>query len=447
MNEIIFWTGIWPAWYSRPIGTYQLAYWLRSHRIESQVIDFCQWHSVVELVELTKLFIGSKTKFIGVSTAFWSDNYVPINIKQAIDIIKIQYPHIQFVFGGARADNDAVKSLGLTLVGEAEDSLLKLIKGHNVSALFDITKLEHRFSEKDCIIDGEVLPIELGRGCIFKCKFCGHHNLGKPKHTYQRPMQLIEEEITYNYEKFNTTHYHFLDDTVNEDPDKVKNLSLVPTNTGVDIKWNGYLRLDLLSRYPDTIEQLAISGMKSCFFGVETFHPEASMKIGKGWNGKHAKEFLPKLYKEFWDCDINIWANFIVGLPNEPKNSIEETFNWCIDNHIGYYHFVPLSLYTHRTDSGSVSEFNKNYKNYGYSIDQNNNWVNQYMTQQDAVSICSDYNKKLIPYNKLSSWLLFNAVSCGIDIDQGRHLPANSTDRISFMKNILIPYKKKLRSL
>ena len=67
MNEIIFWTGIWPNWRSRPIGTYQLSHWLRMNNVESQVIDFCQWHSSEELVSLTTLFIGNKTKLIGIS--------------------------------------------------------------------------------------------------------------------------------------------------------------------------------------------------------------------------------------------------------------------------------------------------------------------------------------------------------------------------------------------
>ena len=150
MNDIIFWTGIWPQWYSRPIGTYQLAHWLRTHNVESQVIDFCQWHSSQELLLLTKLFIGKKTKFIGISTAFWSDNIVPKNILEAITTIRTEYPHIQFIFGGPRADNDAVRELGITIVGEGEDQLLQLIKGHNLSKKFDITSLDHRFSEKDC---------------------------------------------------------------------------------------------------------------------------------------------------------------------------------------------------------------------------------------------------------------------------------------------------------
>ena len=168
MNNIIFWTGIWPKWYSRPIGVYQLSYWLRKNGVESQIIDFCQWHSADDLVSLTEHFISKQTRFIGISTAFWSDNSVPNNILDAITEIKKRYPDIQFVFGGPRADNDMIRSLGITIVGEGENKLLHLIKGHNLSPLFDITTLEHRFSEKDCIVEGEVLPIELGRGCIFK---------------------------------------------------------------------------------------------------------------------------------------------------------------------------------------------------------------------------------------------------------------------------------------
>jgi hypothetical protein len=258
---------------------------------------------------------------------------------------------------------------------------------------------------------------------------------------------LIEEEIAYNYEKFKTTHYHFLDDTVNEDPDKVKNLSMIPKHTGVDIKWNGYLRLDLLSRYPDTPGQLKDSGMQSCFFGVETFHRESSRKIGKGWNGRAAKEFLPKLHKEIWKSDINIWANFIIGLPGESKDDIEETFKWCLENPIGSYRFVTLNLYKNRTDSGTVSEFNRNYQSYGYKLDDNNFWENNFMTQREADEIAKQYNTILTSHNKLSSWSLFDAVSSGIDLQHAKHLSPTAVNPKFFITNILIPYKDKLRNL
>lgn len=450
MNEIIFWTGIWPDWFTRPIGTYQLAHWLRMHNINCQVIDFCQWLSSEELIELTDPFITNKTKYIGISTTFWPTGIIPQNIKDAIDHIRKYNTSIKFIFGGAQQLTSEIKAISdIVITGEAENKLLNLIKGHNIgSSTFDITQLSHRFDQQDCIIEGEILPIELGRGCIFQCKFCGHHNLGKAKHTYQRCMHLVEDEIIYNYEKFKTVNYHFLDDTVNEDQDKVLNLSLLPKKTGVNISWTGYLRADLLWRYPDTPFQLKESGLQSCFFGIESFHPLASRSIGKGWSGKHAKEYLPKLYNDIWNKEIPIWNNFIVGLPHETPGDLLETLKWCIDNPMGLHRFVVLNLYSNR-DGESISEFGKNYKNYGYELNAKNQWVSPTMTQSIATSLCFALNSRVKNANKLACWVLSDLINCGVPFDLGKTLFLK--DRDNYKKKNFEPflnaYKLKLKSL
>lgn len=450
MIDLIFWTGIWPNWTTRPIGVYQLSHWLKQHKINSQVIDFCQWYSAEELIELTELFITDKTKFIGISTSFWPDLSIPDNILQAILHIKKYNSSIKFIFGGPRANNYASSQLAdIILTGEAENKLVELIKGHNIgSSTFDITQLAHRFDQRDCIINGEVLPIELGRGCIFQCKFCAHHNLGKPKHTYQRCMHLIEEELVYNYEQFKTVNYHFLDDTVNEDQDKVLNLSLLPKHTGIDISWTGYLRADLLWRYPDTPYQLKESGLKSCFFGIESFHPAASRAIGKGWSGKHAKEYLPKLYNDIWNKEIPIWNNFIVGLPGETKEDLLETLKWCKDNPMGTHLFVNLNLYTNRDSSETNSEFGKNYKNYGYDIDSHGQWFSPTMTYHSGTQMCSLLNAMLHSTNTLACWMLFDLINCDITVDSGKSLLLK--DQHNYKKNFesfLNTYRLKLKLL
>lgn len=455
MNKIIFWNGIWPGpnteWCTRSIGTYQLSHWLRKYNIESQVIDFCQWYSAEELVELTSLFISSHTQYIGLSSSFLPEPPIPDSIMEAIRIIKSQHPNIKFILGGARADSaDLNSGADIIIVGEAEDKLLELITGKGIFPKFNITELDHRFIEKDAILDNEVLPIELGRGCIFKCKFCGHHNLGKPKHTYQRQIELIEEEMVYNYEKFNVKNYFFLDDTANEDIDKVNNLSKIPESIGVDINWTGYLRADLLWRYPDSPYLLEKSGLQSCFFGIESFNEFASVSIGKGWNGKHAKEYLPKLYHDIWNKNISIWNNFIIGLPGESKQDLYNTLEWCKDHTLGYNRFAPLNLYHQRSDSGSKSEFFKNYSKYGYTISESG-WKNDHLTEIEAHQLVIEFNEELFKQNKLSSWILFDALSVGFDLTELKDIPANCTTfkddkRTMFLKRLEL-YKSKLKEL
>lgn len=450
MNEIIFWTGIWPNNCTRPIGVYQLAHWLRKHNIECQVIDFCQWYTSEELLKLTSHFISSKTKYIGISTAFWLNSVIPPNVIESCKLIKKEYPNIKLIFGGPRADSINVKEIAdIVLLGESENSLLNLLKGHNLNSLnFDITKLDHRFIEKDAIIDGEILPIELGRGCIFKCKFCAHHNIGKSKHTYQRSGELIKEEIEYNFKHFNTTQYMFLDDTVNEDVDKVNMLASIPTDTGVPLKWVGYLRADLLWRYPDTPYLLETSGLQSCFFGIETFNKHASNAIGKGWSSNHGQTYLPKLYNEIWKSKINLWCNFIVGLPGETKQDLIRTMRWCFENDIGHHQFTPLSLYASRTDNGPKSEFTSNYADYGYTLDENNQWTNDIMNEVEALQMSNYINSILYKKNRISCWFLADVVNCGIDIIEGQS--ELSTSRIGKHKNFNIfleKYKRKLLNL
>ena len=164
---------------------------------------------------------------------------------------------------------------------------------------FDISKLENCFYDDLCIQETEVLPIELSRGCQFKCRFCRYPLLGKKKNTYIRDYDLIEKEFLENYYRYGITKYFFLDDTVNESDEKVEKLAEIVQRLPFKLNWFGYNRVDLIGVKPHSIELLKLSGLKSSFFGIESFHLKASKVVGKGWNGAKGKEFLLEL-REHW---------------------------------------------------------------------------------------------------------------------------------------------------
>jgi len=412
MANIIFWSSIFPIQRTRPIGCYQLAHHLRKNKITAQVIDFCGLFTSSELINLTKKFIDKDTVALGISTSFWPDASCPL--KKSILDFKDQFPNIKIIFGGPRANNPSFKNLhDLVFVGESEEQLTNYMyeclgKDKSKIVPFNVTKLDHRFITEDCILPGEVLPIELGRGCIFKCKFCSHHNLGKPKYTYQRDFNLIEDEMKYNLDNFGTTYYLFLDDTVNEDIEKIKALAGINNRLQHKINWNGYLRADLIWSNKNSHEYLLASGLKSCFFGIESFHPKASAIIGKGWSGKHGKEFLPHLYNNLWNQEVSIWNNFIVGLPYETEKDIDTTVEWCLLNNFGMNRFVGLNLYLDREDNGTYSEFTRNFRLYGYKVNENGRFYNEHWTADSINQKVKEINDLLIKTNNLSSWLLFD---------------------------------------
>lgn len=446
MRDIVLWSGIFTPsppkqqqlstanfvlpQLQRPMASYQLAHWLRANRFSVQVVEFVQLLSPQELIELTEPYVTSKTVAIGLSTVFWPTNgEIPPNVLIALDYFRSKYPNLKVIAGGGRVTREEYTSLDLDQVflHEAEDSLLKWMQEQKMklslpNARFDITHLNHRFSVDDVILESESLPIELGRGCIFKCKFCNYINIGKKKHTYQRQFDLIVDEMKFNKDAFGTTNYIFLDDTCNEDPDKVRNLSTLPDRLGFNIGWVGYLRADLIWSSDEAPELLLQSGLSSAYFGLESLHPQASALIGKGWCGKHARDFIPHLYHNLWHGKVNMFSNFILGLPHETEDSFRQTLEWCKQTDVGHFNFFPLVLKHSHEAEATKSEFDKNSAAYGYDVGPNGDWSNNKMSFQGCAKIASEFNAVLAPNNRVSGFATSNYLNLGLTLEEIQRL-------------------------
>jgi hypothetical protein len=398
----------------RSIGPYQLKHWLSQFGFTSQVIDFCQLMTADEIMELIAQFVGPETTTLGCSTTFWPYDSDPTNLVEVIARCRDKYPNLRIIGGGQKFPVD--NSLFDKFFGKySEDTLADWLLSSSNHRVFDITKLQHRFDTTDCISDYEVLPIELGRGCVFKCEFCSTPNIGKEKSTYQRQFQLILDEMRWNKEQFGTTKYCFLDDTINEDHEKVINLSNLPQSLGFDIEWTGYLRADLIWARKEE-ELLLRSGMKSCFFGIETFNQDAGKAIHKGWGAKYGKEYLPALYHDHWKEAINIHCNFIVGLPGETWESLTNTFEWCKQTEIGLHNFNALNLSQDKTQL-YTSEFERNSVRFGFKNIKVGYWEHPTMNSKEARLSSHKYNIELDNHtNRLSAWRLFNAVNLNVPV-------------------------------
>jgi radical SAM superfamily enzyme YgiQ (UPF0313 family) len=368
MKNIIFWSGVWPnltyeklPTIQRPMACYALAHWMRKHKFQCQVLEFLQHFSAKEIIEFTEPLITSETVCIAMSTVFWNANssYPPGNIMIAMKHIRKKYPKISFVGGGPYANK--YRMLDKSFVGEGEDQFLKWCQEKSrgfsmASSFFDITQNDHTFHEDDCIMPNEAVPLELGRGCIFKCSFCTYPNLGKAKGSYIRNPKDLLESIVRNRDIFGTTNYLFLDDTCNEDQDKMASIAEINKKVDYKMKWSGFCRADLIWSQ-ENHNLLLDSGADQVYFGIESFHPEAARKVGKGWSAKHAKDFLPKLYNDLWKEKVGIEASFISGLPGEDIPHLWSTVDWIKENTYLRAYFRGLVILPN-------SEFSKNAEKY-----------------------------------------------------------------------------------
>jgi radical SAM superfamily enzyme YgiQ (UPF0313 family) len=485
--NIIFWTGVFElSTHYRAIGAYQLASWMRKHGYSCQVIDFVHHMSVDELIKFTEKFITSDTICIGISSTFWSQlvprnktwsmsRFSPITVPDIIESalleLRKKYPTVKWVLGGVSADfipPESYQLFDVSIVGDAEDTFLDLVNSwknqkrifHSVTRggrpfmnaqpnrIFDIQHSTHRFLQQDCIVPGETLPIEISRGCIFRCAFCQYPHLGKTKFDYLRQPELIGEEIEYNYQQFKTQNYYILDDTFNDSDYKMQGWQTSLSKLNFTINYTAYLRADLLNRNPDHIHLLQNTGLVSGFFGIESFNPEASRIVGKGWSGKQAQKFLPEL-KSLWKDNTTFHCSFIVGLPPETVNEYFAAQQWLIDNNIDSWVFKPL-LITPGTRTMS-SDFDRNYEKYGFVYDPGTQgWSSQYLNSKKAVTIAATLNKISEKYIKTTSWKALSLMGLGVDKSQLLNKKANELDWNDIHKkkqDFIATYKEKLNAL
>jgi radical SAM superfamily enzyme YgiQ (UPF0313 family) len=440
--EVILLTGVSGIIFQRSMGAYQLAHHLRDNKFSCQVIDFINDFNEKELLNTIEKFITDKTLCIGISTTFLSNIRIGIDNKSKLPLelpphvslvckkLKEKFPKIKFCLGGAKSNyGDQYGWIDSIFHGYAEDEFLnfcrnlkqnkknpftKKVNGKEIyekaNSEFHIEHLNHRFKLQDCITRNETLPIEISRGCIFKCKFCAYPLNGKKKIDYIRDAKLISQEMLNNYEQYQVTNYFFADDTFNDSTYKLEMLYNEISKLPFKIKFTAYLRLDLLYSHRDMIKLLKDMGMVSAFFGIESFCQESLKCIGKNIKVEKIKTFLDELYFDHWEEQINFNLGFIAGLPGEDRKSILDTVSWLSTRPYSF-HFEPLRL----SDAGGgnyQSEFQKDHLKFGYQFDENKNWYNDFIDEAEAEILADSINREYAyNKNKPEAWTLMSLLN------------------------------------
>lgn len=449
----------WSRLFMRYIGPYKIAHWLRKHNHSCQVIDFVTQFNEEQLYQMTTKFITDKTLVLGISTTFmcltkYTDSKTKRNLRipeHALNVLvrlKKEFPKLKIIYGGyaaERLDGYGVVDASVTsyttatedvfleyieslkhgtelpysniVIPAMSDSLSPKARIHFFAARnpkYNIEVDDFKFSHDDYILPGEPLPLDISRGCIFKCRFCQYPHLGRKKLDYTRAMELVEAELLYNYEHFQTTSYYILDDTFNDTEIKVKAFLEMTKRLPFTISFVAYTRVDLIHRFPDTAHMLQESGMIGAYFGLESLHPEASKVVGKGWSGKHAKTYVPDLYHNIWNKNVSVHTNFIVGLPGESSSSIRSTIDWFKDNELCSINFSSLSMYGPESKQPHVvlSEFDRNASQYGFTWGdydpklKSKIWYNDKWNTHTAANFSYIANSWVHPYRKMSPWII-----------------------------------------
>lgn len=453
-------TAVYPNW-TRGYGAHRLASHLRAHGHSVLVIDFSIKLKFDTWQEICKYAIGDNTLFVGFSTTWWpyrnpaqdnpfvspvvnmADNVSDFNMRDYPDEMTLTYDavkgksqrwideakkyneRIKILIGGAKIDwyKDFPADYFFSGLGETQimDFLTQKLRiwpkyiQHDTHAdhhRWDWIHSSTRYTELDFIQPGEIMTLETARGCKFKCSFCSFPLIGQKKIAdYTKTEDTLYRELLENWEKWGITNYWIADDTFNDNTEKLRMFKNITDRLPFELNYRAYLRLDVLAMHPEQIGLLYDSGIKNCWFGIETFHAEAAKSIGKGMPEDKRKNALYEMQK-VWGDDVAVASGYIVGLPHEPKEHIYKQAEWFMEDNNPINHnpnFMPLIInppgaYEHHPQSA----IDKDPEKYGYKIPDMkrfNFWTKDDDTGirsfEEAWEICADITQKMSTRTKI----------------------------------------------
>jgi len=390
------------------------------------------------LDKIVKKFVGPDTLWVGISTTFLSHIFdMPIgrmvdNSEQEIpkdslfqhflDLCKTINPNVKFILGGGYYMN--LSKYGFYhFRGYADYELIEFTKWCressykmvNVNRLgkvieckeySDFVTSQIKWHETDFITPNDTLPIEVSRGCIFRCKFCAFPLNGKSKGEWIKHCDVLRDELINNYEKYGVTRYIFSDDTYNDSADKITSLyEEVFSKLPFQLTFSSYIRLDLLHRFQETAEVLQKSGLRSALLGIETNNHESAKAIGKGLEFEKQIEYIKHLKQNELKNTL-FTSGFIFGLPKDTKESMNELENFLLskENPIDHWICRPLGInpVNNSLQKKYFSEFDLNYEKYGYTITGQDPLADVYRMKWELKGSDIDYDYCLEQTNRIT---------------------------------------------
>lgn len=164
----------------------------------------------------------------------------------------------------------------------------------------------------------DVVYVEIGRGCPFKCNFCFTAPYWQRKHRIKSPARLMRE-LAYFKESYGRTDFNFTHDLFTTDRRWVIDFCKQLRDSGLDVTWTCSSRTDTLDE--EQIYWMRQAGCRDIYFGVETGTDEMQARIDKNLNLAEAERIIRRTTEE----GIGATVGFIAGLPGESKFTLRGT--------------------------------------------------------------------------------------------------------------------------
>ncbi len=167
------------------------------------------------------------------------------------------------------------------------------------------------------------LSLYTGRGCKSRCTFClWPQTVGG--HRYRtRSVGHVIDEIAWAQKAFpQVKEFFFDDDTFTDDLPRAEAIAKELGKLGITWSCNAKANVPR-----DTLKVMRDNGLRLLLVGYETGNQQILINIKKGMRVEFARRFT----KDCHELGITIHGTFILGLPGETKQTIEETIRFATE--------------------------------------------------------------------------------------------------------------------
>jgi radical SAM superfamily enzyme YgiQ (UPF0313 family) len=160
-----------------------------------------------------------------------------------------------------------------------------------------------------------------GRGCPAQCTFClWPQTIGGHKYRV-RSAQNVADEMAYMKQLFpQVKEFFFDDDTFTANLPRAREIAKKLAPLGLTWSCNSRANLDY-----DTISFFKDCGLRLFLVGYESGNDETLKRIKKGVTTDEMRKFTKACHK----AGVVIHGTFILGLPVETRETIEQTINFA----------------------------------------------------------------------------------------------------------------------
>lgn len=257
------------------------------------------------------------------------------------------------------------KDLDIIICGEPEETLKEIVRGNpfeSIKGIYYRDDIRVKFTgARPFIEDLDNLPfparhlvdnnlyrrpdnnkvqavIKVSRGCPFHCFFCLATPVSGAKVRKRSPENIVAE-IRECVEKYGITNFVFWSDIFNIDKEWTLDLCQKIIDSGLKITWSANTRADTADE--EMAQKMYESGCRLVSIGVESGSQEMLDKIGK----KITLDDVRLTVKIFKKAGIKIYNYFVIGLPWEDEDTVEDTIDFAIEldsDFISFYTATPL---------------------------------------------------------------------------------------------------------